>query len=54
MVLKVYYKGKIVNLDDIEVIWSDHFGEEMKGTIDDYGMSERNDAWAECEAGESW
>ena len=54
MVKEVRYKGEIVNLDDIEVTWSDYVGKEMKGTIDDYGISERDDAWAECEAGEGW
>ena len=54
MIKEVYYKGEFVNLDDIEVIWSNHFGKEMKGTIEDYGFSEREDAWGEFEAGEGW
>ena len=54
MVKEVRYKGEIINLDDIEVTWNDHLGEEMKGTIENYGISKWDDAWAECEAGEGW
>ncbi len=54
MIFEVRYKGHKVNLDDIEVIYDDHFGEKFTGTIEDYGRCERNDAWAECEAGEDW
>lgn len=54
MIREVKYKGQIINLNDIEVTWTDHFGEVMTGTIEDYGYSERSDAWSECEAGEGW
>lgn len=54
MVHEVKFKGQIIDPKDIEVTWSDHFGERMHGSIEDYGASEYNDAWAECEAGEDW
>ena len=54
MVRSVKYKGQPIKQEDIEVTWTDHFGEVMTGTIEDYGMSEYNDAWGECEAGEGW
>lgn len=54
MIYEVKYKGQIIDPKDIEVTWSDHFGERMHGSIEDYGYSERCDAWAECEAGEGW
>lgn len=54
MIHEVRYKGQIIDLKDIELTWTDHIGEVMNGTIEDYGSSERDDAWAECEAGEGW
>jgi len=54
MIHEVKYNGQIINPKDIELTWSDHFGTIMHGTIEDYGYSERNDAWGECEAGENW
>jgi hypothetical protein len=54
MIHEIRYKGQIINQKDIEVTWSDHFGERMHGSIEDYGASEYNDAWGECEAGEDW
>ena len=54
MIYEVRYKGQIIDPQDIEVTWSDHFGERMHGSIEDYGASEYNDAWGECEAGEGW
>ena len=54
MIYEVRYKEHIINQKDIQVTWSNHFGERMHGSIEDYGASEYNDAWGECEAGESW
>ena len=54
MIFEVRYKGHKVNLNDVEVVYDDLWGEKFTGTIEDYGRSEWNDAWAECEAGEDW
>ena len=54
MIKEVRYKGQKVDLKDIEVVYTDHWGEEFTGDIEDYGRCEWNDAWAECEAGEGW
>ena len=54
MIKMVKYNGKVMNLADIEVTWTDCWGEVQTGTIEDYGRSEWNEAWAECEAGEGW
>lgn len=54
MIYEVRYKEQIINQKDIQVTWSNHFGERMHGSIEDYGASEYNDAWGECEAGEGW
>ena len=54
MIKEVRYKGQKINLNEIEVVYTDHWGEEFTGDIEDYGRCEWNDAWAECEAGEGW
>lgn len=54
MIHEVKYKGQIIDPKDIEVVWSDHFGERMHGDIEDYGRSEANDTWAECEEERDW
>lgn len=54
MIYKVLYKGEEINPNDIELTWTDCFGVMNQGSIEDYGISERNDAWGECEAGEGW
>ena len=48
----VRYKGQKVDIKDIEVVYTDHWGEEFTGDIEDYGRNEWHEAWAECEAGE--
>ena len=35
-VVKVYYKGKEIPLNDIKVDWTDCFGELHTGSIEDY------------------
>ena len=54
MVKEVRYKGQKVDLKDIEVVYTDLWGEEFTGDIEDYGRNEWHEAWAECEAGEGW
>lgn len=55
MILEVRYKGQKVNLDDIEIDYTDYCGEKITGSsIEEYGNYNWNTAWAECESGESW
>ena len=54
MIKEIRYKGQLVNLNDIGVTWTDHFGDVKKGNIEDYAWSETDDALAEFEAGEGW
>ena len=35
-VVKVYYKGKEIRMNDIKVDWTDCFGELHNGSIEDY------------------
>ena len=54
MIKEIRYKGQVVNLNDIEITWTDHFGEVKRGDIEDYAWSEIDDAIVEHEAGEGW
>lgn len=54
MIFEVRYKGQKIDLKDIELVFDDHWGEKFTGSIEDYGRSMAQEAWAECEAGEGW
>lgn len=54
MIKEIRYKGQVVNLNDIVITWTDHFGDVKRGNIEDYAWSETDDALAEFEAGEGW
>lgn len=54
MIFEVRYKGQKINLNDIELVFDDHWGEKFTGSIEDYGRTMAQDAWSECEAGEGW
>ena len=54
MILEVRYKGQKINPKDIEIDYTDSWGDKLTGSIEDYGADQWNTAWAECEAGESW
>ena len=54
MIKEIRYKGQVVNLNDIEITWTDHFGDVQSGNIEDYAWSSRNDAISEFSAGEGW
>lgn len=49
-VVKVYYKGKEIPMNDIKVDWTDCFGELHNGSIEDFASDEVTIA----EAGEGW
>ena len=54
MIKEIRYKGQLVNLKDIVITWTDHFGDVKNGNIEDYAWSKTDDALAEFEAGEGW
>ena len=54
MILEVRYKGQKINSNDIEIDYTDSWGDKCTGSIEDYGSDQWNSAWEECEAGESW
>ena len=54
MIREIRYKGQIIDPRDIEMIWYDHMGNELKGDLDDFGCSRAEDAVEEHEAGEGW
>lgn len=53
-VVKVYYKGKEIPMNDIKVDWTDCFGESHTGSIEDYASDYAAEEVAITEAGESW
>lgn len=40
MIKEVRYKGQKVDFKDIEVVYTDRWGEEFTGNIEDYGRCE--------------
>ena len=36
MLARIIYKGEDINLEDIELVWIDRFGELRTGNIDEY------------------
>jgi hypothetical protein len=53
-VVKVYYKGKEIPMNDIMVDWKDCFGELHTGSIEDYASDYAGEEVAIAEAGEGW
>lgn len=54
MIHEIRYKGQIINQKDIQVTWSDRFGNKITGDIEDFGMDNYREGYAECEEGEGW
>ena len=54
MLRQVKYKDKVVNLNDIEVTWTDCFGEGHIGSIEDYVSDYASDQVDIEMAGEAW
>lgn len=55
MILEVRYKGQKVNLDDIEIDYTDYCGEKItSSSIEEYGNYNWDTAWDAHEAGENW
>lgn len=52
--VKVFYNGEEINVNDLTFEWEDHFGRPYSGDLIDYRNSEVNDAISEFEAGEGW
>lgn len=36
---KAFYKGKEIDLNDLTIVWSDHWGNPMSGDINDFASS---------------
>lgn len=53
-VVKVYYKGKEIPMNDIKVDWTDCFGEPHTGSIEDYASDYADEEVAIAESGEGW
>lgn len=51
---RAFYKCLEVDLKDLVIVWSDHFGKPMSGSVEDFGSSREWDAVVETEAGEGW
>ena len=51
---RIFYKGKEIDIDDITVVWSDHWGNPKCGDINDFASNRADDAVSENEAGEGW
>lgn len=54
MLRQVKYKDKVVNLNDIEVTWTDCFGEVHIGSIEDYVSDYASEQVGIEMAGEAW
>lgn len=52
--IEIRYKGNVIDANDVEILWTDRFGEINRGSIDDYGYDNYGEGFAECEAGEGW
>ena len=53
-VVKVYYKGKEISINDIEVDWIDCFGDLHNGSIEDYASDYATEQVGIVESGEAW
>lgn len=54
MVRQVKYKGRVIDINDVEVIWTDCFGEKHIGKIEDYASDYAAEQVGIAEAGEGW
>lgn len=54
MIHEILYKGQKINLNDVELTWSDRYGEIMRGTIEDFGIDNYQEGCDVTEAGEGW
>lgn len=52
--IEIRYKGNIIDSKDVEILWTDRFGEINRGSIEEYGNDNYSEGYAECEAGEGW
>ena len=54
MIHEIRYKGQIINQEDIEVTWSDRFGDKITSDIEDFGTYNYREGYVDGEVGESW
>jgi hypothetical protein len=52
--IEIRYKGNIIDANDVEILWTDRFGEINRGSIEEYGYDNYSEGYAESEAGEGW
>ena len=41
---RVFYKSKEIDIDDLTVVWSDHWGNPKRGDINDFASNRADDA----------
>ena len=49
MIFEVKYKGRKVDLNDIEIVYNNYRGEKTTGSIKNYGKDRWTAAWYACE-----
>ena len=54
MIRQIKYKGEVINLDDVEVTWTDCFGYPHTGSIEDYASDYAEEQVAIEQSGEGW
>lgn len=54
MVKEIRYKGQLINLNDIELVYSDCFGDLHTGSIEDYASDYASEEVGIALAGEGW
>lgn len=54
MIVEVKYKGELINKKDIEVTWSDCFGEHRIDSLEDFIRQYTDEQVAIEIAGEDW
>ena len=52
--IEIKYKGEFIDSKDVEILWTDRFGEINRGSIEDFGYNTYREGYAEHEAGEGW
>lgn len=52
--VEIIYKGEFIDSKDVEILWTDRFGEINRGCIEEYGYDNYSEGYAECESGEGW
>lgn len=54
MVIQVKYKGEVIDINEVEVTWTNCFGSKYIGSIEDYASDYAAEQVGIAEAGEAW